>query len=88
MNKWMDEWMNEWMWQLDGKEIFILVKFTYDCILCGNPWLLNKEDDTNKAQSKHGECSVKYFGRKLKWLWWSPLRIDWKVGGQNPAASL
>jgi len=27
----MDEWINEWMWQLDGKEIRILVKFTYDC---------------------------------------------------------
>jgi hypothetical protein len=27
-----------------------------------------KKDDANKAKREHGECSVKSFGRKLKWL--------------------
>jgi len=26
--------MNEQLWQLDGEEIRILAKFTYDCFFC------------------------------------------------------
>jgi hypothetical protein len=63
----MNGQMNERMWQLDGEEIRILAKFTYDCLfvclfvcLCGNPLLLNKEGrrKQDKEQAWRMQCKV------------------------------